>query len=152
MRRMLSVVLVLAAGCGKKDDPVRDDVRPADKPKPADKPPAPGLIDLQELAQDFRNEAKGDEKYTGRRLTAIGYMHALTKTETGSYVMSFGYFVDGFNWGKGDVYAHFPAGEAAKLTRYENRSPVYFSGRCDGKEGRGIAIRDCKIVPPPKDK
>jgi hypothetical protein len=144
MRAVLFAVVVL--GCGKQAEKVEDN------PVPANKAPVTGLVDIQELSQDFRNEAKGDEKYTGRQLTALGYMHKLDKLDSGEYVMSFGYFLDGFNWGKGNVCAHFPASESPKLAKYENRSPVYFQGRCDGKRAGEITIRDCKIVPAPLPK
>lgn len=143
---MCRIALVFAVGCGAKSGSSPESAKP-------EKPPVAGLVDLQVLSQDFRaNQAAGDEKYTGRRLTAEGYMHKLEKMESGDYRMRFEYFVDGFNMREGNVIAFFPASEVPKLTKFEWRSPVHFTGRCDGLVNRAVIIRDCKITDPPKGK
>ena len=143
---MCRIALVFAVGCGAKSGSSPESAKP-------EKPPVAGLVDLQVLSQDFRaNQAAGDEKYTGRRLTAEGYMHKLEKMESGDYRMRFEYFVDGFNMREGNVIAFFPASEVPKLTKFESRSPVHFTGRCDGLVNRAVIIRDCKITDPPKGK
>jgi hypothetical protein len=150
MRAALFVALVFVAGCGGKDGATAPGVRPKEE-----KGAVPGLVELQALSQDYRtNEANAESKYTGRRVTCEGVMHRLEKLDSGDYMMSFDMFMDGVNMTKGDVYAYFPASETEKLKKLEFRSPVYFTGRCDGWEPnsapRFIAIRDCKIDPAPK--
>jgi hypothetical protein len=112
-------------------------------------------LKTKEDAEGYRtNEARADDKYTSRRVTCEGFMHKLEKTDSGDYAMSFEYFVDGFNMAKGIVYAYFPASEADRLRKFEFRSPVYFTGRCDGWDRRMfpaiVAIRDCRVAPAPK--
>lgn len=144
-----AVAIALVAGCGKVGPSSGDKASP--EPDKTDKLPVMGIVDLQVLSQDYRaNQAAGDEKYTGRRVTCEGIMHKLEKMESGDYRMRFEYFVDGFNMREGNVRAFFPAAEQPKLTKFEWRSTVHFTGRCDGLIKGEVLIRDCKIVDPPK--
>ena len=137
---------VLAAGCGKGETTTG-----ANAAKP-ERSALAGRVELEELAANYRtNEAKADDLYGNRRVTVEGAMKKLTKTESG-YFMSFEH---GANVGSElPVVAYFPAGAASDLAKLEFRSPVLFSGRCDGWEKntlpRAVAIRDCKLEPWPK--
>lgn len=147
MRGIATVAVLLAAvGCGKKPEEGGAD------PKPPERPALTGRIELEELAVTYRtNEAAAEEKYGNRRVTVEGTMMKLTKVESG-YVMSFEH---GSHMGSElPVAAHFPASAGAQLAKMEFRSPVLFSGRCEGWQAntwpRAVALRDCKIEPWPK--
>ena len=148
MRRLLPFALLIVAACGKPAEPSVTSVRP-------ERPPVAGVVDLQVLAQEYNaNQAAGDEKYTGRLVTVDASVKRVEKTDAGGFRVRFEWFVDGFNFREGNAVAVFPEGEAAKLAGLEYRSPVRFTGRCDGLEpsapGRVVVFRDCRIDPPPK--
>lgn len=130
----------------------------AAKGAPKDAPKAAGgLVDIQIISQDYRtNIVTADSKWTGKQVTCEATMHKLEKHNSGGYVMSTEAFMDGFNLTKSDVYAYFPATEADKLAKFEYRSTVYFTGRCEGiVPGVGIrvvAIRECRVITPPNGK
>lgn len=142
---IFAAAAVWAAGCGRAEPP--DSARKDDK---VTGPPVVGAVDLQVLAQDFANQAKGDNKYTGRRMDAFGFVKRVEKMDDGTYRVRFEYFTNGLDWGEGRVVAFFPAGEADKLAKYEYRQELRFNGRCDGQEGNVVVIRDCRVSPAPK--
>ena len=147
MRAVLLLVAVLAVGCGKGGEATTG----ASAAKP-ERPSLTGRVELEELAATYRtNEAKADDLYGNRRVTVEGAMKKLTKTDSG-YFMSFEH---GAHVGSElPVVAYFPASAAPALAKLEFRSPVLFSGRCEGWEKnmlpRAVAIRDCKLEPWPK--
>ena len=133
---MCRIALVFAVGCGAKSGSSPESAKP-------EKPPVAGLVDLQVLSQDFRaNQAAGDEKYTGRRLTAEGYMHKLEKMESGDYRMRFEYFVDGFNMREGNVIAFFPArGAVAPIPEFTLQLQVFWFLAAGNSPLSGVAER-----------
>lgn len=146
MRGALLVLLALA-GCGKKESG-------GDTSKDAERPPLAGRVHLEDLVETYRtNEAKADSLYGNRRITYEGAMKNLAKTGN-ELVATF----------ENDrqiprelpVVAYFPMSAGHELAKLKLRSPVRFTGRCDGWEKnvhpRAIAIRDCKLEPWPEGK
>jgi hypothetical protein len=122
--------------------------------KPLEVVAAAEVVDVQALARAYRsNEADANAKYAKREVQFRGVMHHCEKIRTGGYVMGFEYSVDGAKPAQGIVYAYFPATESEKLSQLQHRSPVQFTGRCDGwvrtTAPPMVAIRDCRIDPGP---
>jgi hypothetical protein len=119
-----------------------------------EKPAVAGITELETLSATFlENEARADDQFTNRRVTCEGCVARVEKLASGGYRID---FIHGISGNSLVACAFFPASESSKLAKLEYRSPVWFTGRCDGWDKSGypaiVAIRDCKVTDPPKVK
>jgi hypothetical protein len=145
---MLAVVIAVGAGCGKRAEPGGGDGKKEEVTKREEKAPVAGTVEVAVLNDLYKtNEAAAEEKYTNRRMTCLGYVHSVTKSNEG-YVVQ---FVNPNFETAIETRAFFPAAQASKLTKLEKYSPLQFKALCTGRDKSGwpaaVALRECEFVP-----
>lgn len=150
MRRLLLLV-VLASGCGARDE---SGPRAAADREPTDEQPT-GTAGAGGMWLDYaENAAAAETKYTGKVLTVKGQVHSVTEDE-GGYSLNFLVYLDESNRKPPGTIAHFDRSQRDELAKLRPGRDAEVVGRCvgrvntpAGRNGYAVVLENCRLTPP----
>jgi hypothetical protein len=114
----------------------------ADKPRPSER--APGMVRAEDLAATFAaNPTEADRAYLGREIAVSGEWQAIRPIADGP-----GLLLE-LKAGAGlHVYCRFEGVAVEDRKEFEARvvDVVRVRGRCAGREGDGVVVRECTLL------